>query len=102
MFTLSLANLWLSALTPSALAACTVAQTHGPDGIEFDISSDGSCPAVSVIADRSAQIAAWTVRDDFPKRLPKEQLVAHPWGVPALGWRLTAPTLTSGDRKSVV
>ena len=97
MFTLSLANLWLSALTPSALAACTVAQTHGADGIEFDISADGTCPAVSVVADRSAQITAWTVHEDFPKRLPKEQLVAHPWGVPALGWRLTAPTLLAGD-----
>jgi len=98
MFTVLLGNLWLSLFTPSAQAACTVAQTHGPDGIEFDIRSDGTCPAVSLIADRAARIQAWTVHEDFPKRLPKEQLVAHPWGVPALGWRLTAPTLIAGDR----
>lgn len=87
----------LLALTPHALAACVVSQTRASDGIEFDIAVDGSCPAVTVVADRDADVRAWGVIDSFQRRIPKEQVLEHPWLVPALGWRITAPLLGPED-----
>lgn len=87
----------LALVTPSARAACTVTQTHAPNGLALDIAADGSCPEVSLVVDRAAALRAWTVEDGARRRLPAAQIVAHPWGVPALGWRVTAPGLRAGD-----
>ncbi len=83
---------------PAARAACVVSQTSGSDGIEFDVDVDGTCPNIAIIADRNATVQAWTRSGGFTEKLPKDQIVAHPWGLPALGWRITAPLLAKGDR----
>lgn len=87
----------LALWTTRAHAACTVTQTHAPNGLALDIAMDGSCPQVSLVVDRTAELRAWTVRDGGRRPLPAAQLVAHPWGLPALGWRISAPDLRDGD-----
>lgn len=81
-----------------ARAACIVSQTHAPDGVEFDIQMDGSCPSVSIIADRPGVLRAWQEHDGFSSRLRGDQVVPHPWAGSALGWRVSAPVLAGKDR----
>lgn len=85
-------------MAPQARAACIVSQTQAPDGVEFDIQMDGSCPTVSIIADRPGDLRVWQEHDSFPSRLRRDQVVPHPWAGSALGWRVSAPLLAGKDR----
>jgi len=82
---------------PPARAACVVSQTHAVDGIELDIAMDGSCPSISIIADRDATVRAWQEQDGFRRKLPKENVEAQPWGTPSFGFRVAAPLLRGED-----
>jgi len=90
--------LTLLALVAPAHASCIVSETRGDGGVEYDVHVDGTCAAVSIVADRPATLSvSATDADGFRVRIPKEQVVEHPWSLPAVGWRVTAPLLAPGD-----
>ncbi len=90
--------LTLVALVSEAHASCIVSETRGEGGVEYDVEVDGSCPSVSIIADRPATLSvSASDKDGFRIRVPKAQVVEHPWSVPAVGWRVTTPVLGPGS-----